>query len=196
MSSLGSYARAVERGWSTLLGRAVILSPRDWRLVRDWYSRRVPLQIVTEAIEAAGERPRATPPRGLAYVAPAVEEAWDVVREGRLSQDDATQAPSSSLTRERWLRRADTEPAESELGRLLRSLLERWERGETADALDRELDHRLADVVPRARVAAARRDVDRELDGFRRRMAAPAFAETSRRALLDRLRRELGLPRH
>ena len=48
--------------------------------------------------------------------------------------------------------------------------------------------------LPAERVEAASRQVEQELARFLRRMPAPAFAATSRRALVDRLRQELDLP--
>ncbi len=36
------YARAIERLWSELLERPIVLSPRDWNLIGQWYDRGIP----------------------------------------------------------------------------------------------------------------------------------------------------------
>ncbi len=83
-SSVRSYARAIERSWSRVVGRAVILSRRDWDRISAWHESGVPLELIKEAIDDVAEKPRRRAPRSLAYVAPAVDEAWQVVREGRI----------------------------------------------------------------------------------------------------------------
>ncbi len=194
MTAVGTYARAVERCWSQLVGAPGVLSPREWRLVLEWHERGVPLQIIREAIEAAAERRTSKPPRGLAYIAAAVDEAWNVVQDGRLVEDGMGPAPEPARAEARWLARAEAEAPGSELGRLLRSLLDRLRRNAPRDVIDGELNSRLADTLPAERVEAASRQVEQELARFLRRMPAPAFAATSRRALVDRLRQELDLP--
>ena len=193
MTALGTYARAVEGCWSQLVGPPGVLSPRDWRLVLEWHERGVPLQIIHEAIEAAAER-TSKAPRGLSYIAAAVDEAWNVVQDGRLVEDGVSVAPEPASAEARWLARAEVEASGSELGRLLRSLLDRLGRNAPRDVIDRELSSRLANTLPAERVEAASRQVEQELARFLRRMPAPAFAATSRRALIDRLRQELDLP--
>ena len=92
----GPYARAVERMWSSLLERPAVLSPRDWALVRDWHVRGVPLQVIREAIDELAEacqKGRRRRPRGLAYVAAAVEEGCAAIREGRVA--NAREMPDS-----------------------------------------------------------------------------------------------------
>ena len=81
----GAYARAVEEALARARGRPVLLSPRDWARVADWCERGVPLSLLLEALEEAARRARrrGSELRGLALIAPAVEESWRAVAEGR-----------------------------------------------------------------------------------------------------------------
>jgi hypothetical protein len=84
------YLEAIEAQFRRLRARPLVLSPEDTRRVLRWYRDGVPLSLVTEAMRtvfhnAAARRPRRLP-RSLAYVEPAVEEAWRDVREGRVGR--------------------------------------------------------------------------------------------------------------
>ena len=189
-----AYAREVERRWSRLHERPVILSPKDWALLSDWQARGVPLWILDEAMQAAVERRSGRePPRSLAYLAPAVEEAWGLVLEGR-RRDEPLPRPPAADPRRRWQEVALEQPG-SPLAELVGGLLERLDAGEAAAAIDEELDRGLAPAVGPERVAPITALVERELSPFAERMTPAILAETTRAAVVLRLRRELGLPR-
>ena len=46
----GSYARALAEALSRLRERPTVLSPRDWSLVSEWYSRGIPLGLVLDVL--------------------------------------------------------------------------------------------------------------------------------------------------
>lgn len=196
--SAATYARRIERRWSELLEQPLIFSPRDWSIVSAWHARGVALEIVCEAMEAAIERARARgrPPRaGLAYLAPAVDEAWASVVSGRLGvEHDAPAEHAPAPARDAWRRRIAAEPA-SPLAGLLSALLTRLEAGEPGARLDRELDDRLPEVGPAALIAQLEPELERELAPHRGRIPPDRLATTRARALIDRLRQRLQLPR-
>jgi hypothetical protein len=182
-------------------GRAVVLSPRDWALVRGWHEQGVPLNLVLETFEElvrARRRRRAAPPRDLAAIAAAVAEAWSVVRVGRRGEPVAAQSEadlpplSEALARLRELARC-AEPAG--LGALVSDALERIDAGEEAAAIDRRIDRGLGEAAGAERTAEALRRVDERLAGQRARMEPSALATTRERALADALRAEFRLPR-
>jgi hypothetical protein len=197
----GSYARAVERLWAGLCGRAVILSPKDWSIVEEWYARGIPLQVVEEAIDAAAERRKrgkeSPPPRGLAYIAPAVEEGWTAVLEGR------RQGPSAAASEQKqkrpeisgWRERSNAEAEGSALRLLLTELIAAFEGGAEAAELDRLLDARLPAAAPEELLSAIETEVTRELAPYSERMTSSAYEATLRRAVSARLRQMLRLDR-
>ena len=88
------YARAIERCWSGLREAPVVLSPRDWALICDWFDRDIPLDIVRECLEDAAARARsADRPRSLSAIASCVEDGWITVRAGRISSAPAGTSP-------------------------------------------------------------------------------------------------------
>jgi hypothetical protein len=195
-----AYARAIERCWSGALERPVVLSPRDWALISDWFARSIPLGIVEEAIQqivATRTRRGSSPPRALGYIAAAVEEAWSVVVEGRRAEIEPSARSSRPPERsalECWRRRAAQEAADSPLGRLLRELIAQQAEGAPAEEVDRRLASGLAAAVPEALLQSTRADVGRQLAGFRERMDDRVFRATRERAIIAHLRRALDLP--
>lgn len=197
----GAYARSIEQGWERLCGRAVILSRRDWELVRAWYERGIPLQIVEEAIDAAAERRargrtrEAGPPRGLSYIAAAVEEAWNVVLEGRLGEPGPERSESEQTESgiEAWRRRLGSEPPGTPLRDLLQQLIADHGRA-NADELDARLDGAIVKAAPAAERREVEAALDRDLEAYRERMTPEVYRTTRQRALVLRLRERFGLP--
>lgn len=189
-----AYARSIEREWASILGRPVILSQRDWDRINRWYDQRIPLAVIAEAIESLRESRARRPPRNLGYVAAAVEQAWETIREGR-SPDAGEPAPMPSDPLVGWQRCLRQLPTGSPLASLLAGLLAELESGSAPTDVDRRLERELcasADPALRERIGD---QVDRELSEFARRMSPQTRDETRRRAIVTRLRSELGLGR-
>jgi hypothetical protein len=74
-------------------------------------------------------------------------------------------------------------------------LLRRLGEGLSPREADEELDAVLVEVAPPDLRARTDREIDEELSPFRSRMTPEVFDLTRRRARVDRLRRELDLPR-
>ena len=197
--SAGSYARAIERRWAELLDRPVILSPRDWVLISDWRERSIPLALIEEAIEAVRLKMRhgRRAPRSLSYLAPSVEEAWQVVVQGRSEEPELPVAEprQEGSPAEAWQACAEAEECGAPLRALLHRLLEALRAGADPDSIDAELDRELPVRAPRALVDEATTRAEAQLAPFRGRMTPETLAETRRRALARRLRRQLALPR-
>ena len=190
----GAYARAIEEALARARGRPAVLSPRDWARVADWCARGVPLPVVLEALEAAAARARrrGTEVRGLALVAPAVEESWQAVARGRIGTPGV--APLRPGADDVWRQARAGRPDDDALARWLDGARARLEDGEAPDALEEELDRSLPELASEPQRAKANSEVDRALSGFRGRMSDETFAATRRRALSDALRRALALP--
>jgi len=191
-----AYAREIEREWSRMLERPVVLSPKDWVLISDWHARSIPLSLILESMRHTMDRPgrRGSPPRNLAFVAAAVEEAWRVVLDGRRAAPAPQSPPPLVDPVEAWRNRRDAEPAGSALRDLLSRLLAAFEEGEAADAVDRSLEECLDTAVSDELMDATRAQIDAELAPFADRMDSTTLDRTRRSAIVDRLRRALDLP--
>jgi hypothetical protein len=194
------YARELERALSRIRERPVVLSPRDWELVLDWHAREIPLGVILESLEEAGARARkrgSAGPRSLSYLASAVEEAWHLIRSGRLDPLDGASAgrPPVAEVRGAWTRACDSAGVGTPLARLIRDLLARLEQGEAPRAIENELERSIVDRAPTALVERIRGEVDSDLAPYRSRIPPDRLDATARRALVTRLRRSLGLPR-
>jgi hypothetical protein len=178
----------------------VVLSPKEWKLVCQWYERGIPLRVVEEALAGDDRRRRSRGAvRSLAYFAPAVEEGWNVIVEGRLPVDHAPldradpSEPAQGI--DGWRERRDAEAEGSPLRCLLDELLGRHDQGEAGRDLDRRLDDGLLGAVSEPQLRVAREFVDRRLFAHREAMAADVLETTRRRATVEQLRRSLALPR-
>ncbi len=190
-----AYARAVQRAVEAQIGRPSVLSPRDWAYLSDWFARGVPLDIVFDALSEA-TRPRRSPRRlSLGHLAPAVEEAHRAWVEGKAIVRDTAESPLPSREEVQAIWSA----AAARCGERLKDAIEGstaiLRRGGDAERADDALDDALPGCAPPGLSDRARAEAGRALAPFRGRMSAPAFEETLRRAVADRLRRLLGLPR-
>lgn len=190
-----SYVRAIEAAWSRFSARPTVLSPREFELVEGWRRRGVPLAVVLEVLEHQARRGGGRRPRSLAYLTPAVEQAWAAVAVGRAA--DASPPPpfAPRSARERWSEAFGRAPQGTPLHALLARLLERSDAGDDPGSLDEALDAALADAVPAELRERCDRETSAALAPFRERMTAEEFRRTCRRGRDDRLREALGLPR-
>ena len=81
-----AYATAVEEAFIAERGTPFLLSPKDWRLIREWRARGIPADTVVRAVREAFERRRARGAAGkissISYCAGAVDERWEMERRG------------------------------------------------------------------------------------------------------------------
>ena len=189
------YVRAVEAAWSQRLGRPAVVSPREFEAISSWRRRGIPLNVVCEVIAAAGKRRSGRAPHALTALTHAVLEAWEVVAAGRAALNVTDALPARSDARRAWEEALARCPETGRLRTLLASLLaEEAERG-TPEAVDAALDSSLAGAVPEETLVRATEETARALEEFRGRMSEEEFRKTFSRALADRLRRALALPR-
>ena len=87
---LRSYARAVETRFRQLGGSARLVSPREFALLLDWFERRIPLQVVTGALEEAFEGSEGI--SSLTYLKRPVDRLFRVYREARMGAPSAGEA--------------------------------------------------------------------------------------------------------
>jgi hypothetical protein len=189
------YVRAVERAWSALLGRPAVISPREFEAIDGWRRRGIPLPVVLEVIGVFDKRRSGKAPKALTALSRAVDEAFAVVGAGRAGPSLADARPLRSEALRAWQEALDRCPAGSPLQALLTRLLSEAASAEPGNDIDATLDASLAGTVPDEMLATATERTERALREFRGRMSDEEFQKTFARALADRLRGTLGLPR-
>ncbi len=189
------YVRAIEAAWSKIVGRPIVVSPREYAAIDAWRRRGVPLAIVLEVLNAESRRRTGRLPRSLSSLRHPVEEAWSAVAGGRAAAGTPALFPPGPTAREAWGSALHSIPEATPLRALLERLLKAEGEGASPEALDAELDAALPEAVPRAERERETEEASRDLSGFRRRMSADEFRATLARALADRLRSSLALPR-
>jgi hypothetical protein len=185
----------VERAWSELLGRPAVVSPREFEAIDGWRRRGIPLAVVLEVIAAFGKRRSGRAPRALTALTRAVDEAWAAVAAGRAGPAASDARPDRSEALHAWEEALGRCREGDPLHTLLTRLLDDAMRGESGLTLDERLDASLPGAVSDEMLASASARTERALADFRRRMSAGEFQTTFVRALADRLRETLGLPR-
>jgi hypothetical protein len=189
------YVRALERAWSKVLGRPAVVSPREFEAIDAWRRRGIPLTVVLEVLAAFGKRHSGKAPRGLTALSRAVDEAWSVVAAGRASPGVPDAQPPRSEALRAWEEALGRCGEGAPLHRLLSRLLAEAVQGEAGLTLDAALDASLPGAVPEELLARATEQTESALEEFRRRMTGEEFRKTFDRALADRLRGTLELPR-
>jgi hypothetical protein len=198
MSAAAAYARSVQEALERWCGGPTVLSPRDWALVDRWFRRGIPLALVLECLEDDARRPRRSRrPAGsrLAHLAARIEEAGSVVAAGLRAPLAVAAGPSTEGARDAWRAARDRASPASALRALLNRLLAGMERGTENAALDAELEAGLLDAVGPERVQAVGLAVDLDLAPFSGAWSEDTLERTRRSAIVERLRREIGLPR-
>ncbi len=189
------YVRAVEAAWSKLLGRQAVVSPREFETIDAWRRRGIPLTVVLEVITDAGKRRSGRGPQALTALSHAVLDAWGVVAAGRLAPVVADARASRSDARRTLEDALARCPEAGRLHTLIVSLLDEEAAGAAPEALDAALDAALPDAVTETALSEATEETALALAEFRSRMSQDEFRKTFLRAVTDRLRRTLLLPR-
>jgi len=196
-----AYFQAVEEIFVELRGAPLLLSPADWQVARRWHEEGVPLDLVRRTLAEVFARRKERRAKGrissLRYCAPAVEAAWEEVREltapgRRADAEELDAAPRLAAL-------AATLPAglpdrEALAGRLAALAGDPQEVEDQLAALDREMLAAAAarlDEPARAEIDAA---VEKTLAAFGRRLPAEELELSRQRLARQALRRRLALP--
>ena len=94
-----------------------------------------------------------------------------------------------------WRRVRESAETAPELRRLLDELLGAAAQGVDAQTLDGRIDRALPDLAPADVLKSIRDRMAGKLDSYRDRMSTEVLQGTIRRAVVEQLRREVGLPR-
>ncbi len=124
-----AYATKVEEAFIAERGTPLLLSPKDWTLIRGWREGGIPVDVVIRAVRDAFEKRRARGQAGkissIAYCANSVEELWEMERRGLVGKTRETPAAG-----------ADAPAREESLALLSKSLRAMGELLATADGAE------------------------------------------------------------
>jgi hypothetical protein len=189
------YVRVIEAAWSNLLGRAAVVSPREYETIDGWRRRGIPASVVLEVIADIGKRRGRATPRSLSGLSRAVEDAWAVVAAGRTASHPASAPGPAREAPDAWAVARSESREGSPLETLLSRLLAARAGGVAPAELDAELDRLLPEAVASDLLDAATVEAARALAAFRGRMSEDELRKVRERAIVDRLRETLRLPR-
>lgn len=204
------YLAQVEQAYLARAGRGLMLSARDVERVRAWARAGVPVEVVVQGIEAAFEQP---PEKvfGLAYAAPAVEQAikgWQERGVGRHPEAEAQPELHAAFDAllARLAEAGRGQPAEPlrvvlrSAWRAVRDLRDRSVAGAERDPVEalEAVAERMYDDAWSALAADVRAGIEFEIEAAlatERRMGRPEMVAVTRQAVLRRRVREAaGLP--
>ncbi|MGD8374868.1 MAG: hypothetical protein PVF68_01900 [Acidobacteriota bacterium] len=210
-----SYFQAIEEHFARLRGRPLFLSTRDVALVDRWWSQRIPLRIVMEALDGVFARREETgrPVLSLGYCRHAVEAAFHAWSEAQLGAHAGSEPTDPEGGREEAvalllddagaLERGEGE-ARGAAARALRRLAGSLE-GSSGMPLDRaeaelaRIEDRLIagllESMPPPEREALEREVDEALGPLRPRLTEHAFRTTREGRIRAAVREREDLPR-
>ena len=196
-----TYFQAIEEIFVRLRGAPLLLSPADWQVARRWHREGVPLGLVRRALEEVFAKRKERGAKGrissLRYCAPAVEAAWEELRE-LTAPGERLEAPTFEASARLRALAAALPPelaGREELAARIVSLAgDPQEIEEGLAALDREmLAAALASLEEpvRGEVEAA---VEKTVAGLRGRLPADELERSRERLTWQVLRQRLALP--
>lgn len=208
------YAAAIDEHLRARRGSALGLTASDWSAVEEWWSRGVPLWIITSAIDEVFDRPPAGPllTRGLRYCAPIIEERFAThVRTTVPGAPENAQTGPTEVTKKAAERmsellghaeRAARERGETAAADLIAAAAEQTlalgaEEGAALEplfALGRELTKSLRPCLGEERLAVLSREADEALAAHAARMTVAALRTTRERFMNRRIMEIYGIP--
>lgn len=210
-----SYFQAIEEHFARLRGRPLFLSTRDVALVDRWWSQRIPLRIVLEALEGVFARRQEAerPVLSLGYCRHAVEAAFRAWSEAQLGapatgegmdpEEGRDEAVALLLDDARALEQGEGR-ARQAAARALRRLAARLEgaAGMPLDRAEAELarieDRLIAGLLeslPPSQREELEKEVDDALRPLRPRLTEHAFRTTREGRIRAAVREREDLPR-
>lgn len=197
-----AYFQAVEEIFVELRGSPLLLSPKDWQVARRWHREGVPLELVRRTLAEVFARRTERGAKGkissLRYCAPAVEAAWEEIRE-LTAPGRRAEVPEALEVRPRLAALAAALPAGLPQREALAARVAALDGDPQAvedrlAALDREMLDAAAEGLGaevRAEIGAA---VEKTLAGLGKRLPAEEVEHSRARLARQVLRRRLGLP--
>ncbi len=193
-----AYFQSVEEIFVHLRGAPLLLSPADWQVARRWHQAGIPLDLVRRALEEVFEKRKERGAKGkissLRYCAPAVEAAWEDLRE-LTAPGERTAAPALDVAaRLSALAAALPSGSEELAGRLLALQGDAPTVEERLSALDRENLAAVAAGLAGEEKREIEAAVEKTLAALRGRLPADELERSRERLAHQILRQRRRLP--
>ena len=193
-----AYFEAIEEIFVHLRGAPLLLSPADWQVARRWHRDGIPLDLVRRALEEVFAKRKERGAKGkissLRYCAPAVEAAWEDLRE-LTAPGERTAAPVLDVAARLEALAAALPPGNEELaGRLVALEGDAPAVEERLAALDREALAAAAAGLAGEDKREIEAAVEKALAALRGRLPAEELERSRERLTHQVLRQRLGLP--
>lgn len=200
-----AYFRAIEEIFARHRGVPLLLSPADWKVAQGWFEAEVPFDLIDRVFaEVLGRRlERGAKGRvsSLRYFAPAVEAAWQEIRDlaaiGETLPAPALDVPARLAALATSLDRAGTGVRE-EIAARVRALSSPAAYAETVErqlaALDAEMLERTDRNLPAEDLATVAAEVEKSLQKLAGRLPAAEIENARERLRRQAVRRRAGLP--
>lgn len=193
-----AYFQAIEEIFVELRGAPLLLSPTDWQVARRWHQDGVPIGLVRRTLEDVFAKRKERGAKGkissLRYCAPAVEAAWDELRE--LTAPGERSEAQAFEVRPRLAALAAALPKGLPEIQVRITALEGDPQHveEHLAALDREMLDTAETGLDEASRSEIRGSVEKTLNALGGRLPADELERSRDRLSRQALRRRLGLP--
>jgi hypothetical protein len=193
-----AYFQAIEEIFVRLRGAPLLLSPADWQVAARWHQEGVPLDLVRTVLEEVFAKRKERGAKGkissLRYCAPAVEAAWEDLREMTVT-GERHEAPALDVSaRLRNLAAALPDGMDELAGRIVELNGDAPGVEERLAALDREMLGLAAAGLEADAHAEVEATVEKTLASLKGRLAVEELDRSRERLRHQVLRQRLGLP--
>ena len=219
------YFRLIEEYFLQKRGNPVLLSPREWSLIREWYETEIPQEVILRAIDRAFEkREEDKRPLSLRYCSRLVKSEHKKYMkslegkgeaEARLLQPEAANVQDFLQRLVEALEKSGSLAAESgnqalsefffnKKKELTDSILAPFRSStngnlqrveEQLTTLEKEIEQVLLRMISEDRMTVLKEDAMRELKMFEGKVELPVYQEMMRRSLIKAIRKTYNLPR-
>jgi hypothetical protein len=219
------YFRVIEDYFLQKRGNPMLLSPKEWVLIREWYEAQIPSEVVIRGIDRAFEKKKDPDSEitSLMYCKRIVKSEYKrhlKSMEGAGDSPREVEPPATDV--EQYLERLATQLSESvkkasekgndALAQMLQlkeaslrdsvlnefrtnSSMNRERVEEKLTGIEKDLEQLLLQLVPANDITRYKEDSMRELKAFEEKLEFNVYQEMLRRALIKAARKQYGIPR-
>lgn len=219
------YFRLIEQDFLRKRGNPLLLTPKEWALIREWYENEIPEEVVLRAIDRAFEKKDEDKrPMSLRYCSRLVKSEQKKYLKSLEGKGDAAVRPA--------------EPEAQNIGEFLQRLIDALEKSsivaresgsevlsqffeqkktelqteilapfnasrngnlqrveEQLTTMEKEIEQVLLRMISEDQRTALKEDAMRELKMFEGKVELPVYQEMVRRSLIKAMRKSYNLPR-